>query len=102
MECPHCGEKTRDGKTCESCGKELAPSQGVEVKYKDFKISELLDIKLRKQVPAGQEIPEPETRQMKQKAKSSAGKKRSGVVVTVVLIAVTAAVFFLLRFLLKF
>jgi hypothetical protein len=99
--CPHCGKETRDVKSCENCGKDLAPSQGVEVLYKDFKVSELLDIKLRKQVPAGQETPEPGAGQVKQQAKSSAEKKRSGLVVTAVIVAVAIAAFFLLRFLLK-
>lgn len=101
MECPHCGEKTGEGKACESCGKDLAPSQGVEVQYKDFKVSELLDIKLRKQVPARQETPKTGGRQVEKKAESSENK-RSGIVVTAVLISVATAVFFLLRFLLKF
>ncbi len=93
---------TGDGKTCGNCGRDFAPSQGVEISYKDFKVSELLDIKLSKQVPARQETAKAGDGQVKKEAKSPAAKKRSGVIVTAVLISVATAVFFLMRFLLKF
>jgi hypothetical protein len=102
MKCPHCGKETSNGKACESCGKDLVPSKGVEVIYKDFKVSELLDIKLSKQVPAGKERSAPVSGQVKQKALLPARKRRSGLVVTVVIVAAAIALFLLLRFLLKF
>ena len=44
--CPHCGKETSAGDLCRSCGKEIESAPGVKVQYKDFKGSELLDIKM--------------------------------------------------------
>lgn len=38
--CPRCGLLMKPDKPCEKCG------GGIEVDFKDFKISELLDIKM--------------------------------------------------------
>jgi ribosomal protein L32 len=46
MECPHCGEEMRRGEECKKCGKEVVPSNEMEVQYKEFKVSELLDIRM--------------------------------------------------------
>lgn len=46
MECPHCGEEITTGNKCKKCGKETLPSKEMEVQYKEFKVSELLDIRM--------------------------------------------------------
>ena len=44
--CPECGEETESGMACAKCGMGAVPPKAVEIEYKDFKISELLDIKM--------------------------------------------------------
>ncbi|MBI5073725.1 MAG: hypothetical protein HZB62_00915 [Nitrospirae bacterium] len=44
--CPHCGKETPSGDTCRYCGKEIEFAPGMEVHYKDFKGTEMLDIKM--------------------------------------------------------
>ncbi|HXX80724.1 MAG TPA: hypothetical protein VEI46_04195 [Thermodesulfovibrionales bacterium] len=46
MDCPHCGEEIRGGNKCKKCGKKFLPSKEMEVQYKEFRVSELLDIKM--------------------------------------------------------
>lgn len=55
MNCSHCGEKTDPGKTCSRCGATLPlqKEEEVKVEYKEFRISELLDIRMVKQDDAG-------------------------------------------------
>lgn len=40
--CPRCGSLMKPDKPCEKCGH----GEGIEVEFKNFKISELLDIKM--------------------------------------------------------
>lgn len=44
--CPHCGKETPTGAVCGHCSRELEEPQGLEVRYKDFKGTEMLDIKM--------------------------------------------------------
>jgi hypothetical protein len=81
----------------------------MEVQYKDFKVSELLDIKMTKQTPSGKEMEKPRAVQEKVLKKTlpevpqPAAKKIPGIVVTAGIVVLAAiAVFFLLRFLFKF
>ncbi len=60
MICPHCKEETKNGKACEKCGQELAAHREVEVRYKDFKVTELLDIRMPGQAPVGKEGMDPQ------------------------------------------
>jgi hypothetical protein len=46
INCPHCGKETPAGDVCQKCSKEIEFAQGMEVHYKDFKGSEMLDIKM--------------------------------------------------------
>lgn len=46
MNCPHCGAEYQAGKVCGSCGKETVPLKEIEVRYKDFRVNEMLDIKI--------------------------------------------------------
>lgn len=111
MKCPHCGKETRVGKACGYCGRDLAPSQGVEVQYKDFKVSELLDIKLGQQSPAGTGVEKEGSggkmggamKKEPTSGKQAARKKRLGLVMTVVIVILAAvALFFLAKFGVKF
>jgi len=50
MKCPHCDAEMSAQKKCGKCGFEVADDRDeVEVEYKDFKTSELLEIRHRKQ-----------------------------------------------------
>jgi hypothetical protein len=107
MKCPHCGKETKSEEACEHCRKALLPVQGMEVRYKDFKLSELLDIKMPGQGPAPQEDRgAEEERSIERKAAAGgrpAGRKASRVVLVAVIILLAAAAgFFLLKLLLKF
>lgn len=53
--CPHCGEETPAGDVCQKCAKEIKFAQGMEVHYKDFKGSEMLDIKMPSSARQGDE-----------------------------------------------
>lgn len=44
--CPHCGKETPAVAVCRNCGKDIEFLQGLEVQYRDFKGSEMLDIKM--------------------------------------------------------
>ena len=100
MKCPHCCEDIGAGQACGKCGKDAGSFQEMEVQYKDFKLSELLDIKVTKHVPAGEAVGKPEPAQ----EKNSEGKKKISIPYFTVLIIVLAAIagFWLLRLLLKF
>jgi DNA-directed RNA polymerase subunit RPC12/RpoP len=50
MKCTRCGTELKNKEVCPRCGGKIA-SQDVEVEYKDFKISEFLEIR-RKQKKA--------------------------------------------------
>jgi hypothetical protein len=108
MKCPHCGEETQGGKSCEKCGKDLATRREVEVEYKDFKLSELLDIKMPGRTPSENEAGKPQAdkgesgdtrRREKQRAKK--GGSHLALVAALVLLA-AACGFYLLKFLMKF
>ncbi len=102
MRCPKCGQEIRDGKACPKCGNVAESSQRMEVEYKDFKVSELLDIKMRKQASAKKETPKTEAVGKKHEVRLPARKKRSWPLVTVFIFVIVLILLFLLRFLLKF
>ncbi len=48
MKCPSCGADMKEATVCNRCGKKIGDtSQGIEVEFKDFKLSELLEIRSR-------------------------------------------------------
>jgi hypothetical protein len=50
MRCPRCGADIADKEACGKCGLNSADyRKDIEVKYKDFKTSELLEIRQKKQ-----------------------------------------------------
>ncbi len=49
MKCPECGEALNEGHVCKSCGKEVKGSaEEFEVEYKEFKLSEFLEIRRKR------------------------------------------------------
>ena len=50
MKCPRCDADITGKRKCSECGFDVAgPQEEIEVEYKDFKTSELLDIRRKKQ-----------------------------------------------------
>jgi hypothetical protein len=107
MKCPRCGKETAEEKFCSHCGKPLPADQRVEVTYRDFKVTELLDIKMPGQTSAPQESRGPEE-ERGNKPEAFAGdtlprKNGKRVAATSILILLAAAaVYLLLKLLLKF
>jgi len=60
VKCPRCGEETKGGNECEKCGKGVIPSKTMEVQYKEFRVSELLDIRMSSPAPSREKIKSPE------------------------------------------
>ena len=108
MKCPECGAEIGSGRTCEKCGKEVLPPKGLEVEYKEFRISELLDIKMTGRVSSGKPVKRQAAAEERgggvEKAIPSerklSGKKLIAVAAAIVIIA-TITGFYLLRFLMK-
>jgi hypothetical protein len=48
MDCPYCGSTVKDKDICLGCGKKIDTAEEVEIEYKEFKVSEFLEIR-RKQ-----------------------------------------------------
>lgn len=50
MKCPHCGNESRRKDVCSRCGKKIeVPEQAIEVEYKEFKASEFMEIRKKRQ-----------------------------------------------------
>jgi hypothetical protein len=46
MQCPHCGNELSGALHCSKCGRKAAhPKRDIEVEYKEFKVSEFLEIR---------------------------------------------------------
>jgi len=107
MECPHCGEKITVGKECQECGKGVLHPKEMEIQYKEFKVSELLDIRMTSHVPSleGMKKPEPApeggngTTRPAQASKKPSGRRALLVVTAVIVLLAAVAGFYLLRFL---
>lgn len=99
MRCPHCGEEISPGKTCSRCGKTLPPQKEVEVEYKEFRISEMLDIKMPKSGGARRAArkAEPSPRRTAGTGNAlrkddSGGRKTSAVIITTIILIILAAI----------
>jgi len=50
MQCPHCGNELSGAMLCSKCGRKVSPPRrDIEVEYKEFKVSELLEIRKAQQ-----------------------------------------------------
>lgn len=50
MKCPECGEALNEGHVCKSCGRDVKGSaEEFEVEYKEFKLSEFLEIRRKRE-----------------------------------------------------
>jgi ssDNA-binding Zn-finger/Zn-ribbon topoisomerase 1 len=50
MKCPVCGNKLEKAARCDNCGNDMSRSRnGLEVEYKEFPVSELLEIRQKPQ-----------------------------------------------------
>ena len=50
MKCPRCGNELQQASRCGNCGKDMSCSRnGLEVQYKEFPVSELLEIRQKPQ-----------------------------------------------------
>jgi hypothetical protein len=50
MKCPVCGNKLKKASRCDNCGNDMSrPHNGFEVEYKEFPVSELLEIRQKPQ-----------------------------------------------------
>jgi len=109
MKCPDCGNELNGKEICGKCGREIkARQQDIEVEYKEFKISEFLEIrKVQQQLPAKDSsetlssvVFEQESgpsdkysgRQMQQTMPAEKGKKNKFLVFTVVTLIILAAI----------
>jgi uncharacterized membrane protein YvbJ len=110
MICPHCGKETEAGKACDRCGKDLESSKGMEIEYKEFKVSELLDIKMTRQGPGDRTMTGPAGGRKKTDKftvdtglRRKPGKAKAWVMTTAVMIILAIiAVFYLLRSFFRF
>jgi hypothetical protein len=112
MECPRCGEEMAAGKECQNqkCGKGALPAKEMEVQYKEFKVSELLDIRMTSPPPSGAEGEKPEYAQGKADGsvrpahpnKGPSARKMPLVLAAFIALLAVVAGFYLLRFLFHF
>jgi ribosomal protein L32 len=54
MKCPFCGKEEISHATCSKCGKNISPPpEEIEVEYKEFTLSEFLEIRKKQEQAAG-------------------------------------------------
>jgi hypothetical protein len=71
MKCPYCGNELNGKELCSGCGRKVKiPKQDIEVEYKEFPVSEFLEIRKRHQTSQGKEKDE-STREDLRKQESS-------------------------------
>jgi hypothetical protein len=62
MRCPHCGNEFSGATLCSKCGRRVnLPKADIEVEYKEFKVSELLEIRKSQQAVPDKGTTEPGT-----------------------------------------
>jgi hypothetical protein len=62
MQCPHCGNEVSGAMLCSKCGRKVSPpKRDIEVEYKEFKVSELLEIRKPQQASPDKGTGEPGT-----------------------------------------
>lgn len=113
MKCPFCGQETSTGEICNHCGKKMnKPSDDVEIEYKEFTLSEFLEIRKKQGQPGergfrrrGSSLPDQRgaSSPRKQNADEKTGKNRKYLILIAV-IGVTAVIiggFFLLKLIMQ-
>ena len=104
--CPFCKRDTPEEGVCQNCGKVISHARGMEVNYKDFKGSEMLDITMARHARRQDQ----KTSQNKTEAADSAprsAKKPAGNKAIIILIAGIAIIlsslawYYLLKFFIK-
>jgi hypothetical protein len=64
MQCPHCGNEVSGEMICSKCGRNVSPpKRDIEVEYKEFKVSEFLEIRKTQQESRAEGTSEPGTEQ---------------------------------------
>ena len=114
MKCPNCGAAIDEKNTCSRCGKRIDSQQHLEVEYKEFTLSEFLEIRKKHDAMGNDPAHSSEvTEAMSSQQRRTLINKEAGVTVqqtgskklflTVTLILLIAAfitgVFFLVKFL---
>jgi hypothetical protein len=114
MQCPHCGNELSGEMLCGKCGRKVSPpKRDIEVEYKEFKVSEFLEIRKAQQESRADGTSEPGTTQkggpfslqppanMLGNPAPGRGTKRllSALLLIFLLIVVMAGAYYLLRFL---
>jgi len=55
MKCPFCGQESSAAEVCNHCGKKMnKPADDVEIEYKEFTLSEFLEIRKKQEQPGEQ------------------------------------------------
>jgi hypothetical protein len=116
MQCPHCGNELSGEMLCGKCGRKVSPpKRDIEVEYKEFKVSEFLEIRKSQQESRAEGTSEPGTTQkdgpfslqppanMSGNPAPGRGTKRllSALLLIFLIIGVMAGAYYLLRFLLQ-
>jgi hypothetical protein len=114
MQCPHCGNELRGEMSCSKCGRKVSPpKRDIEVEYKEFKVSEFLEIRKSQQEFRAEGTSEPGTEQkgglfslqpparMTGKPTPGRGTKRLLIAFLLILIffGIVAGAYYFLRFL---
>ena len=110
MKCQECGKEAGAGMACKNCGKEAGPPKAVEVEYKNFKISELLDIKMSRHISSGKSTNKQGpmlAKAVRRERSLPVGHKTPGVrsllvLTTVIVVLVLIAGFYLLKSVIRF
>jgi hypothetical protein len=105
MECPHCREEIPEGEECPKCREGGVPPQEMEIQYKEFKVSELLDIRMASHAPTRERMKPPEpmpgkvdgSNRAAHASKEPSGKKVLLVVTAVIALLAAAAGIYMLR-----
>jgi hypothetical protein len=121
MNCPYCGCELKDEDICGSCGRDIKSAQpDIEVEYKEFKISEFLEIrKAQQQLPAkgsseplplelitGDPVPSDkyQERELQQNMPSEKGRKNNALLYAawgLIIITVIAGIAYIMRLLFR-
>jgi len=114
MQCPHCGNELNGEIPCSKCGRKVSPpKRDIEVEYKEFSVSEFLEIRKSQQESRTEGTGEPGAAQKgnadsPQPPANKTGKLTTGrgtkrfliaFLLTFIIFGVMAGAYYLLRFL---